>query len=71
VEWLLDWNLATAQLMAALAGRHGAKSLVGIQGSFSPVIRKMKQILERRGIGKVLCSSIAAGIGNAWESGEE
>jgi predicted dehydrogenase len=62
-----------AQEMLSLAEKHGAKTIVGIQGSFSPVVRKMKEIVERGdeegGIGKVLSSTIVASVGNGdvWE----
>jgi predicted dehydrogenase len=39
--------------------------MVGIQGSFSPVIRKMKEIVDGGRIGKVLSSSVLASTGNA------
>jgi predicted dehydrogenase len=50
--------------MSLLAQKHNAKTIVGIQGSFSPVIRKMKSIVESGGIGKVLSSTILASVGN-------
>jgi len=64
VEWPLDRNLSMAQEMASLANKHGAKTMVGIQGSFSPVIRKMKELVEGGRIGKVLSSSVLASTGN-------
>lgn len=38
--------------------------MVGIQGSFSPVIRKMKEMVEEGKIGKVLSSTVLASLGN-------
>jgi len=73
VEWPLDRSLSVAREMAALAAKHHAKTIVGIQGSFSPIIRKMKEIVEKGddegGIGKVLSSTIVASVGNGdvWE----
>ncbi|KAE9362953.1 oxidoreductase family protein-like protein [Stipitochalara longipes BDJ] len=68
VEWPLDRSLSVAQEMLSLSKQHGAKTIVGIQGSFSLVIRKMKEIVEKGkeegGIGKVLSSTIVASIGN-------
>ena len=73
VEWPLDRSLSVAHEMHSLAEKHGAKTIVGIQGAFSPVVRKMKEIVERDdeegGIGKVLSSTIVASVGNGdvWE----
>jgi predicted dehydrogenase len=39
--------------------------MVGIQGSFSPVIRKMKEVFEGGKLGKLLSSTIVASLGNA------
>jgi predicted dehydrogenase len=50
--------------MSLLAQSHKAKTIVGIQGSFSPVIRKMKTIIKTGRIGKVLSSTIMASLGN-------
>jgi predicted dehydrogenase len=65
VEWPLDRNLSVAQEMSTLAHTHNAKTMVGIQGSFSPVIRSVKEIVEGGRIGKVLSSSVFASTGNA------
>jgi predicted dehydrogenase len=64
VEWPLDRNLSVAQEMSLLATKHGVKTIVGIQGSFSLVIRKMKELVEGGRIGKVLSSSVLANTGN-------
>ena len=65
VEWPLDRNLAIAQEMTSLANAHNVKTIVGIQGSFSSVIRMMKGVVETGRIGKVLGSSIMASMDNS------
>ena len=57
VEWPLERNLEVAREMASLAAKHNAPTIVGIQGSFSPEIRKMKEIIDIGRIGKVISSS--------------
>jgi predicted dehydrogenase len=50
--------------MLSLSKTNGSKTIVGLQGSFSPVIRKMKEIVGSGKIGKVLGSTIMASLGN-------
>lgn len=38
--------------------------MVGIQGSFSPVIRKLKQVIESGRIGNLISSDVNASVGN-------
>ena len=67
VEWPLDRSLSLKKCFLSLSQKHGGKTIVGLQGSFSPVIRKLKEIVEKgddRGIGKVLSSTIVASVGN-------
>jgi predicted dehydrogenase len=64
VEWPLDRNLEVAREMAALAEKHNAPTVVGIQGSFSPEIRKLKEIIDSGRIGRVISSSWQAPFGN-------
>lgn len=64
VEWPLDRNLHIAREMLSLSKTHGSKTIVGLQGSFSPVIRKMKEMVGSGKIGKVLGSTIMASLGN-------
>lgn len=64
VEWPLDRNLEVAQEMATLAAKHNARTIVGIQGAFSPIIRKMRSVIESGQIGRVLSSTITGSFGN-------
>lgn len=64
VEWPLERSLAGAKEAASLAAEHNAKTLVGLQGSFSPLIRKVKDIVESGTIGRVVSSSWQAALGN-------
>ncbi|OGM47517.1 oxidoreductase [Aspergillus bombycis] len=64
VEWPLDRNLEVAQEMATLAAKHNARTIVGIQGAFSPIIHKMRSVIESDQIGRVLSSTITGSFGN-------
>lgn len=64
VEWPLDRNLEVAQEMQALAAKHNAPTIVGLQGSFSPQVRKMKEVVESGRVGNVISSSWQAALGN-------
>ncbi|GAD91894.1 oxidoreductase [Paecilomyces variotii No. 5] len=68
VEWPLDRNVKIATEMAQLAATHYARTIVGLQGSFSPVARKMKQLIENGSIGRVLSSHLLGGLGNSGAS---
>lgn len=63
VEWPLGSNLAEAEELAELAKRHHAKNLVGLQGKFSPVVQKLRELVQSGRIGKVLSSSYLATVG--------
>ncbi|KAL1964764.1 hypothetical protein VTN77DRAFT_6631 [Rasamsonia byssochlamydoides] len=65
VEWPLERNLQVAKEMAALAAKHKAKTIVGIQGAFSPLVRKMKEIVENGVLGQVLSSTLLGALTNA------
>jgi predicted dehydrogenase len=64
VEWPLDRNLAVAKEMAELASKHNAKTILGLQASFEPIVRKMKEYVASGKVGKVLSSSILASLVN-------
>lgn len=53
--------------MAFVAKEHSARNLVGLQGSFSPLVRRVKELVDGGRIGKVLSSSYitAQGFGGA------
>lgn len=64
VEWPLDRNLAVAREMAALASQHNAKSIVGLQGSYAPVIQKLKETIKSGAIGRILSSTLLGSLSN-------
>lgn len=65
VEWPLEASLSIAQEMVALAKKHNNTTIVGLQGSFAPVMRKLKNVLDSGRIGKVVSSSLNVSLGNA------
>jgi predicted dehydrogenase len=65
VEWPLDRNLEVAKEMAALAAKHNAKTILGLQGSFAPVMGKMKETIDNGVIGQVLSSTLLGALSNA------
>lgn len=65
VEWPLDRNLQVAKEMAALAAKHNAKTIVGLQGSFSPFVRKLKETVQNGVLGQVLSSTLIHSLTHA------
>jgi predicted dehydrogenase len=63
VEWPLDRNPAIAKEMAELAKAHDSKTVVGLQASFSPWVRKIKETVDSGTIGRVLSSILIAPLG--------
>jgi predicted dehydrogenase len=68
VEWPLERNLEIAKEMAALAASHNAKTMVGIQGSFSSVARKVSETIKSGKIGEVLSSTFFSSEGNGGKT---
>jgi predicted dehydrogenase len=64
VEWPLEKNLAIAKKMAELAVKHKAKTIVGLQASFDPTVRKLKEYVQGGKLGKLLSSSFVTSLGN-------
>ena len=60
VEWPLAQNLSYAEELRTLAQEKGCRTMVGLQGRESPVILKVKSLVEQGKIGKVLSSSVIA-----------
>ncbi|GLB39662.1 putative oxidoreductase family, NAD-binding Rossmann fold [Lyophyllum shimeji] len=58
VEWPAGSNLQETTEMAERARAKGARAAVGLQGRHSPVIRKVKELLDSGKIGKVLSTSL-------------
>jgi predicted dehydrogenase len=68
VEWPLDRNLEVAKEMASLAAAHNAKTIVGLQASYSPIIRKLRQLVHEGAIGRILSSTLLGSCGNELTS---
>nr|OQO04796.1 hypothetical protein B0A51_17232 [Rachicladosporium sp. CCFEE 5018] len=58
VEWPLAENVKRASELADLAKQTGSTTIVGIQARVSPVVTKVKQVLESGAIGKVVSSNL-------------
>jgi predicted dehydrogenase len=67
-EWPLDRNAAVAAEMLEAAKVGGGKAFLGLQARQSPVVRKIKDIIDSGRIGKVLSSDF---IGSASNGGGE
>jgi predicted dehydrogenase len=60
VEWPLASNSEQATELLQLAERKGVKTMIGLQGQMSPVISRVKQIIEHdKSIGRVVSSQIS------------
>jgi predicted dehydrogenase len=60
VEWPLASNSEQATELLQLAERKGVKTMMGLQGQMSPVISRVKQIIEQdKSIGRVVSSQIS------------
>lgn len=63
-EWPLASNVKAAEELDALAKENNAQTIIGLQGELSPIILKVKSLIELENkIGKVLSSSIIAAGG--------
>lgn len=63
-EWPLASNVEAAEELDALAKENNAQTIIGLQGQMSPIILKIKSLIELENkIGKVLSSSIIAAGG--------
>ncbi|KAK6065587.1 oxidoreductase family protein [Seiridium cupressi] len=60
VEWPLAENLARAEELAQLAKEKGVKTVVGLQGRFTPPLIKLRELIASGRIGKVLSSKVSA-----------
>lgn len=50
--------------MAAIANEHHARNFVGLQASFSTLVRRVKELVDGGRVGKVLSSSYSSALGN-------
>lgn len=63
-EWPLASNVEAAEELDALAKENNARTIIGLQGELSPIILKVKSMIEQeKKIGKVLSSSVTASGG--------
>jgi predicted dehydrogenase len=69
IEWPLDKDVYVAREIAAASKEGGGKTFVGLQARQSPVVRKIKSLVDSGRIGKVLSSSFIGAAGNG--GGEE
>ncbi|KAJ4416008.1 hypothetical protein N0V82_007035 [Gnomoniopsis sp. IMI 355080] len=60
VEWPLTHDVERSRELAELAAKKGSRSMVGLQGQLTPVILKIKELLQDGSIGKVLSSEVRA-----------
>ncbi|KAJ7107044.1 NAD-binding Rossmann fold oxidoreductase [Mycena epipterygia] len=60
IEWPAGMNLKETTEIAQAAQLKGVKTMVGLQGRYTPVVRKIKELIDGGKIGKVLSSSIIA-----------
>jgi predicted dehydrogenase len=60
VEWPAGVGLRESIEIAEAAEKKGIKTMVGLQGRHSPVVKKAKEIIDSGKIGKILSSSIIA-----------
>ncbi|CAG8978091.1 hypothetical protein HYALB_00000763 [Hymenoscyphus albidus] len=63
VEWPMDRNLEVAREMEALATKHKVKTILGLQASHSPVVRRLKEAIESGKIGKIHSSTQFTSLG--------
>ncbi|KAL2070662.1 hypothetical protein VTL71DRAFT_13688 [Oculimacula yallundae] len=72
VEWPLGKNLAEAKELLRLKNEGGVKTaVVGLQGRQSPVVKKIKQLVDEGRVGKVLSSSWMGQGGNMGPTVQE
>ena len=60
VEWPLAQDLKHAEELTNLAKEKGSRTMVGLQSRKSPVILKVKSMVEEGKIGNVLSSSVVS-----------
>ena len=60
VEWPLGVNTAEAEELADLAKAKGVKTIMGLQARASPLVAKIKEVLDSGRIGKVMSTTVVA-----------
>jgi predicted dehydrogenase len=64
-EWPLGMNTGQAMEMASRARQAGVRTVVGLQGRFSPQVQHARRLVEDGYVGEVL-STCLVGSGIAW-----
>lgn len=63
-EWPFASNLTEAEELQGLAKKHNARTMVGLQGELTPIVLKVKSLVEEEDkIGKVLSSTVVTAGG--------
>ena len=67
VEWPLASNSKDCKELLALAQEKGVKTMIGLQGQVSPIIKRVKDLLDQGAIGRVVssCINMATDLGTA------
>ncbi|KAL2283238.1 hypothetical protein FJTKL_10117 [Diaporthe vaccinii] len=63
-EWPLASNLDQVRYLVNLAREKGGRTMIGTQGRVSPVVVKIRELLEQGRIGKVLSAEVRAAGGS-------
>jgi predicted dehydrogenase len=75
VEWPLGASTSEAEELNQLAKAKGVKTVVGLQARASPVVTKMKDLIQNGTIGNVLSSIVVSSFSGLptgmWPSGAE
>lgn len=66
IEWPLAQDAKHAKELVEAAKKSGSKTVVGVQGRYSPPILKLKEVIDGGIIGEVLSSEIVA-AGGTWD----
>ena len=62
-EWPLASNVKDAEELYTLAKEHNAQTMIGLQGELTPIILKLKSLIDEGKIGKVLSSTVVTAGG--------
>lgn len=63
-EWPLASNMDQVRDLVDLAREKGVRTMIGTQGRASPVVLKIRELLQQGRIGKVLSSEVRAAGGS-------
>lgn len=60
IEWPLTHDVERSRELTELAATKGSRTMVGLQGQLTPIITRIKDILDESSLGKVLSSEVRA-----------